>query len=460
MSAATAGIYLECLYTEADEALKNTFAPHLEVLRKAGFIDGIHYTPLLEYPKLTEDRLEHTDIFIILISADLLASEFMQSIKLQNILHRDEAHALELIPILLRECDLEHSIFDAFELLPTENKAVVSEHWHNPDQAFLAIGDELKIITQERRSTKTELEKDWAVTQGSRSLMTYDTFLEKHTDSKYSPIAQEEKDQIREEQLWVKVERDSNMSTLLNYLQKAPLQAYRDEALERIIALRQDEEIVWKDAKKNNELAFFMDYKRRFPKGAHRDQADFFIENFLLTPFDYNEKKLKTEGYYLQKLALEELSTKEYLSMDMIVQYTEYSRRVLKKMIGTLGGQASLLSMIAYGIVGIVVILMCLQYYFVPPSEITVPSLIRFIIPIVLSSLVATTILNVSNVIARDALICKEELDSLKRKKVMLQTAFILHDKRTISSLLKSLLEIEQRSSNIHKKQLRDYFGL
>ncbi len=460
MSASTAGIYLECLYSEADAALKDIFMAHVEVLRQAGFIDGVHYVPTSDYPKITEERLEHTDIFVLLVSADMLASNFMQSLKFQAIVQRDEADALELMMVLLRPCDLENSPLSEFEMLPRQDEPVISEHWHNADQAFLAIADELKIVSQERRATKSELERDWAVTQGSKSIMTYNNFLQKHTDSKYSPIAQEEKDRIREEQLWVKVERDGNMNNLLSYLQKAPLQLRREEALQRIIDLRKDEEVIWKDAKKNKELAFFMDYKRRFPRGAHSEQANMFIENFLLTPFDYTDRKLNTEAYYLQKLALEELSPKEYLSMDMIVQYTEYSRRVLKGMISTLSSRASLMTMLAYGAVGVVILLMCLQYYFVPPKVITIPSLIRFIIPIVVVSLVATTILNIGQVIQRDALICREELDNLKRKKVMLQTAFILHDKRTISEMLKELLEIERRSTKIHQKQLRDYFGL
>lgn len=454
------GIYLECLYTEADEALKDQFAAHLEVLRKADFIDGIHYQSIKEYPGITSERLENTDIYIFLVSADLLASDFMQSIKLKEILQLHEADFLELVLVSLRPCDLEESIFSEFKLLPDDDEAVVSEHWHNADQAFLAVADELKQIAQERKSEKSELEGDWQLTKGSRSLVTYDRFLKSHPDSKYSSQAREEKDRIREEQLWIKVTRNNNMDTLLKYLQQAPLQKYQDEALERIIAIRKDEEAVWKDARGSQELAFYMEYRQRFPKGKHTAEAEQWIENFMLTPFDYNSRRLRPQVHYLKKLALEELKPKEYLSMDMSVRYVEHTKKILKKTVSTLKARVSLFQMLAYSLVFGMILLVLMVYYYTGPEKINIPTLIRYFIPIAIVSMIATTMMGIVQLMQRDIKKCKSELENLERAKVMLETSYILHDKRSITRVLRELFESEKWSNEINQKAIQDYFGL
>ena len=460
MTSNNTGIYLECLYTEADESLKDRFAAHLEVLRKAGFIDGIHYQHIKEYPGIESDRLAHTDIYIFLVSADLLASEFMQSIKLKEILDLNDANFLELVLVLLRPCDLEQSIFSEADFFPNNNEAVISEYWHNADQAFLAVADELKVIAEDRRVAKGELEGDWKRTQGSRNVKVYDNFLKNHPDSKYSPQARDEKDLIREEQLWVKVSRNSNMDTLFKYLQQAPLQDYREEALDRIIQIRKDEETSWKDAKNSEEVAFYMEYRQRFPEGTHVSEAEQWIEDFMLTPFDYNEQQICSQRHYLKKLALEELNPKEYLSMDMCVRYVEYTKKVLKKAVATLKGRVSILQMLAYTLVFGMIVFVLLWYYYTGPDEIDIPTLIRYFIPIALVSMIATTIMGITQMMQRDLERCKAELEDLERTKVMLEISFILHDKRTISRVLKELFASEEWSNAINRKEIQDYFGL
>ncbi|MEM9991315.1 MAG: hypothetical protein AAF738_06085, partial [Bacteroidota bacterium] len=439
MASNNTNIHLECMYAATDEVLQVQLAAHLDQLRQDSIIDSIHYQLLQNYQAIEAERLEQTDIYLILVSADFLATDFMPSMKRKELMELQQSDALRMILVRLRPCHIEESLWKGVPQLPENGEPITGEHWHNTDKGLMTVVNSIKKIAQERRTWKEQLENDWARTKNSKKAASFGQFLKNYPQSRYNAEAATQKAHLEEEGLWEKVTRTGNMDNLFKYLQQAPLQEYREEALERILDIREDEEVAWKDAQNNQELAFYMDYRRRFPTGKHLEETDDWIDNFMLTPFNYTENSLKLEQFYLQKRALEQLNPKEYLTMESCIRYTERTKKALKKIIATLRARIGLFQIIAAIALTLPIVGSALVYFYFGPEKVTLPALIRYFIPSILGSLVAMTIMGIVQGMQKDLATSKAELDGLAQTKVLLQLLFILHDKRGIFDMLTDL---------------------
>jgi hypothetical protein len=84
------------------------------------------------------------DIFIFLLSADTLASEYINSVELKIALERRAAGHSEIVPVILRPCLWEETVFQNMQVLPTSAKPVTT--WSNKDEAFLDVANGLKKV--------------------------------------------------------------------------------------------------------------------------------------------------------------------------------------------------------------------------------------------------------------------------------------------------------------------------
>lgn len=127
----------------ADSELKEQLVRHLQVLVRFAGIDL--WTPDRvqagdNWREEVDAALDRADIALLLMSADFLASDFLQDVELPKLLQRHEQGGLTVIPVLLRSCLWEaHPWLRALDPLPASGEAVASFQGNGRDLALTEI---------------------------------------------------------------------------------------------------------------------------------------------------------------------------------------------------------------------------------------------------------------------------------------------------------------------------------
>jgi hypothetical protein len=140
MSQQSAPIQVFCSYAPEDEALYQELEKHLSVLQHQHLIAPWHSRLTLAGTDWTQDvdtHLRSPTLILVLISADLLASQYGYGVELRQALHRHEVGQARVIPILLRKVDWQGEPIARLAALPTTGQPVTS--WPNQDEAFADV---------------------------------------------------------------------------------------------------------------------------------------------------------------------------------------------------------------------------------------------------------------------------------------------------------------------------------
>lgn len=145
-------------YTHADNALKEQLVRHLAPLRRERLIDLWHdgmLRPGEHLDPAVQAALAASDVVILLISADFIASEYCYEQEMLRAFARQRQGTVRVIPIILKPCQWkgvpigDGETLSEFVALPKDGKAVIS--WSDTDTAFDnavgAIRDMLKAGT-------------------------------------------------------------------------------------------------------------------------------------------------------------------------------------------------------------------------------------------------------------------------------------------------------------------------
>ncbi len=81
------------------------------------------------------------DIFLFLLSADALASEYINTVEIKIASERSAQGGAAIIPIIVRPCLWQYTGFHTLQALPTGGKAITT--WHNEDEALMDVADGL-----------------------------------------------------------------------------------------------------------------------------------------------------------------------------------------------------------------------------------------------------------------------------------------------------------------------------
>jgi hypothetical protein len=110
---------------------------HLANLEKQGKIaswyDG-DITPGTEWESQIMERLNNSQIILLLVSADFINSDFCYSIEMEQAIARHDANQARVIPIIVRPVDWKGAPFAKLQALPTRGKPVA--RWPTHDDAF------------------------------------------------------------------------------------------------------------------------------------------------------------------------------------------------------------------------------------------------------------------------------------------------------------------------------------
>jgi hypothetical protein len=134
-------------YAPEDELLKEQLDRHLSVLKRNQFIDVWHDRRIeagADWSQRISQYLDSSQLILLLISPDFLASDYLYQTELKAALKKHFARQATVIPILLRPCVWQMQELEMLNALPTNQEAVTSKAWESTDAAFEHITENIK----------------------------------------------------------------------------------------------------------------------------------------------------------------------------------------------------------------------------------------------------------------------------------------------------------------------------
>lgn len=144
-----AGYSIFISYAHEDEAFKNALVQHLGGLKRRGLIDP--WTDRCidggeEWRADIRAALDGCHLALLLVSPAFIASDFIYTEELSQLLERREREGIRLVPIILRPCAWKHEKpIEALQARPQDGKPIVtfSDSDGSRDQAWLEIVDDI-----------------------------------------------------------------------------------------------------------------------------------------------------------------------------------------------------------------------------------------------------------------------------------------------------------------------------
>lgn len=97
-----------------------------------------------DWDKRNREMLERSQVILFLVSAHLMASEYINRVEIPIALERQEKGYAKIIPVLVHPCDHKNLPIGRFQAIPVGEKAIST--WINPHEAFLNVVDQIKRV--------------------------------------------------------------------------------------------------------------------------------------------------------------------------------------------------------------------------------------------------------------------------------------------------------------------------
>ena len=146
-------------YAHADEALKLQLEKHLTPLRLNGVIErwSDHQIEAgQDWAHEIDRNLKTADIILLLVSPDLLFSDYCTGVELKEAMKRHHSNEAIVVPVILKSCKWDLMEFGKIQAVPREGKAV--SNWPDKDEAFTdvtaRIGELAKGLLEQREKAR------------------------------------------------------------------------------------------------------------------------------------------------------------------------------------------------------------------------------------------------------------------------------------------------------------------
>jgi internalin A len=140
-------------YSHKDEALRDELEVRLKLLQREGLIQQWHdrqIIPGTDWQQELDTHLEQSDVVLLLVSPDFLASDYCHEIEAPRAIKLYEAGEAIVIPILIRPVDWNSVSFSHIQALPTDLKPVTK--WADKDDAWLNVEQGIRQAIEQRKS--------------------------------------------------------------------------------------------------------------------------------------------------------------------------------------------------------------------------------------------------------------------------------------------------------------------
>jgi hypothetical protein len=139
-------------YSHKDEELRDQLETHLKLMQRQGIISTWHDRKIAageEWKGAIDDNFRRADIVLLLASADFLASDYCYDIEMKSSLERHDKGEAQVLPIILRTCQWQDSLFSKLQALPKGGKPITK--WDDRDDAWNDVANGIKKVAEEIR---------------------------------------------------------------------------------------------------------------------------------------------------------------------------------------------------------------------------------------------------------------------------------------------------------------------
>lgn len=138
-------------YSHKDKEFKDRLIKHLSSLIRQKYIRLWYDNMIQPGDDLDEsvmEALHGSQIMLLLISADYLASEYCYEKELKEAMRMREEQEMIVIPIMVKPVDVKGTLFDGIVSLPTDRKAVTL--FSNREEAYEDIAKGIRKVVENR----------------------------------------------------------------------------------------------------------------------------------------------------------------------------------------------------------------------------------------------------------------------------------------------------------------------
>lgn len=181
-------------YAKADRAYLDAARRHLRPLERQGLISVWDDTQLLPgeaWDAAIRRELAATDLILFLVSADLLATDYIWDTEVQEAMARAARGEVAVVPVIIRPCGWEDAPFAKYTALPTKGKPIAT--WAHPDEAWAEVAGRIRGFINENRSN---LNAPLLTTSSPASTQTADSKTIFEENIIVAEISKEERDRL------------------------------------------------------------------------------------------------------------------------------------------------------------------------------------------------------------------------------------------------------------------------
>lgn len=134
-------------YCHEDKAYCDELTKHLSVLKREGAISEWYdrkIEPGKNWEKEINQNLKASDVILLLISSDFVASDYCYCKEMEEALRMHDANQARIVPIIIRPVDWSSAPFAALQFLPED--AVPVSAWDNRDEAWLNVVEGIRKV--------------------------------------------------------------------------------------------------------------------------------------------------------------------------------------------------------------------------------------------------------------------------------------------------------------------------
>ena len=134
-------------YSHADEEYRSELEKHLAILKRQGLVSIWHDRRILvgdKFDSEISDNLLEADLVLLLVSSDFLSSNYCYEIEMKTALERHNRAETRVIPIILRACDWQNSLFGNLMATPKDGRPVT--RYTDIDEAFTEIVQAIRAV--------------------------------------------------------------------------------------------------------------------------------------------------------------------------------------------------------------------------------------------------------------------------------------------------------------------------
>ncbi len=128
-------------YSHKDERLRDEMETHLKILHRRGLIQSWHDRKIEagdDWKQAIDENLERTDIILLLVSADFIASDYCYEIEMKRAMERHKAGEAKVVPVIVRDVNWQSAPFGDLQV-PKDAKAL--SLWEDKDSAWRNVSE-------------------------------------------------------------------------------------------------------------------------------------------------------------------------------------------------------------------------------------------------------------------------------------------------------------------------------